>query len=245
MLLALTERLVRAGVRNLDLLFAVVVPILTFAGFTVALRDVIDTGQMSYAQYVLPAVVVQATLFGALNSADTAAAEHSSEFGIRLRTFPIPRHAPLAARLLYCQIRSLMALTAAIATALAFGFRMGGGFVLAVAFVLLSLTATLALSLCADATGTRAKRSDTSSQLLLIPQLFLGLLSTGMAPVGSFPRWVQPVVEYQPVSQITETLRGFTTGQVIASNLVMSLSWCIGLAAIFGWLAFRPQRTTA
>lgn len=245
MLLALTERLVRAGVRNLDLLFAIVVPILTFAGFTMALRDVIDTGQMSYAQYVLPAVVVQATLFGALNSADTAASEHSSEFGVRLRTLPIPSHAPLAARLLYCQVRALIALIAAIATASAFGFRMGGGLLLGLAFVLLVLTSTLALSLCADAIGAQAKRSDTSSQLLLIPQLLLGLLSTGMAPVASFPPWVQPVVAYQPISQITETLRGFTTGQVVTSNLAMSLSWCCGLATVFGWLALRSQRTTA
>lgn len=240
--LVLTERLVRSSYRNLDLVFAVVAPVVTFVGFTLALRGVIDTGGISYPQYVLPAVVVQAMLFGALNTTDIAASERVSAFGVRLRTFPISPYAPMVARMLYCLIRGSIALVAAVSVAFAFGFRMAGGLPFAMAFVLLSLALTLALSLGADATGARAKRSDTSSQLLLIPQLLLGLLSTGMAPVESFPGWVQPFVEFQPISQITETLRGFTTGHATAANLTVTLAWSVGLLAGFGYLALRAQR---
>jgi ABC-2 type transport system permease protein len=240
--LALTERLVRGGYRSLDIVFAVLAPILAYVGLTLALRTVIDTGVMSYAQYVLPAVVVQAMLFGALNTVDHAAGERTSEFGARLRTLPISIHAPLVARMLYCLLRGSLALIAAISVAYAFGFRMEGGFALGLAFVVLSLTLTLALSLAADATGARAKRSDTSSQLLLIPQLLLVLLSTGMAPVESFPGWVQPFVAYQPISQITGTLRGFASGRVDVANLACSVLWCVGLVVVLGWLALRSQQ---
>ena len=41
--LALTERVVRSGYRDQDIAFAVLAPMLTFVGFTVALRSVIDT----------------------------------------------------------------------------------------------------------------------------------------------------------------------------------------------------------
>lgn len=238
---ALTERQVRFSLRNLDLVFAVLVPVLTFVGFTIGLRNVIDTGGISYPQYVLPAVVVQAMLFGALNTTDVAATERASEFGVRLRTFPISAYAPMMARMLYCLIRGGLALIAAFAVAYPFGFRMDGGVVFGIAFVLLSLVLTLALSFGAEATGTRAKRSDTSSQLLLVPQLLLVLLSTGMAPVESFPRWVQPFVEYQPISQITETLRGFASGTVSAANLTITLAWCVGLLLGFGYLAVQGQ----
>lgn len=238
---ALTERQLKASVRNLDIVFAVLVPVLTFVGFTVGLRNVIDTGGISYAQYVLPAVVVQAMLFGALNTTDLAAHERASEFGVRLRTFPISVYAPMMARMSYCLIRGVLALIAAFAIAYPFGFRMDGGIVFGVLFVVLSLVLTLALSFGAEATGTRAKRSDTSSQLLLIPQLLLVLLSTGMAPVESFPRWVQPFVEYQPISQITETLRGFASGRVDGANLAITLAWCIALLVGFGYLAIHGQ----
>lgn len=241
-IIALTERMIRHSIRNLDLVFAVITPVLAFVGLTLALRSVIDTGGMSYPQYVLPAVVVQAMLFGALNTTDHAAGERSSEFGVRLRTLPISIYAPLIARMLYCLVRGTFAIVAALVVAYAFGFVMGGGIYFGVAFVMLSLALTLVLSLGADATGARAKRIDTSSQLLLIPQLLLVLLSTGLAPADSFPVWVQPFVEYQPVSQITETLRGFASGHVAAGNVVMTLTWCLGLGALFGWLAVRSQQ---
>ena len=243
-LLALTERLVRMSFRNLDIVFAVIAPVLTFVGFTIALRSVIDTGDISYPQYVLPAVVVQAMLFGALNTTDLAATERASEFGVRLRTFPISAYAPMTARMLYCLLRGSLALIAAFAVAYPFGFRMDGGLLFGVGFVVLCLTLTLALSFGADATGARAKRSDTSSQLLMIPQLLFVLLSTGMAPVESFPNWVQPFVEYQPISQITETLRGLASGQVIPANLAITLMWCIGLLVGLGYLAVKSQKRT-
>lgn len=240
-LAALTERQVRASVRNLDIVFAVLVPVLTFVGFTVGLRNVIDTGGISYPQYILPAVVVQAMLFGALNTTDLAATERSSEFGVRLRTFPISAYAPMMARMLYCLIRGSLALVAAFAIAYPFGFRLDGGLLFGAAFVLIALVLTLALSFGAEATGTRAKRSDTSSQLLLIPQLLLVLLSTGLAPVESFPGWVQPFVEYQPISQITDTLRGMAIGTVETANLMTTVGWCIGLLAGLGYLALQGQ----
>jgi ABC-2 type transport system permease protein len=148
------------------------------------------------------------------------------------------------ARMLYCLFRGVLSLIAAFTVAYIFGFRMMGGFGYAVAFVLVVLLLTLALSLGADATGSYGRKLDAASQLLLIPQLLLVLLSTGMAPAEAFPDWLEPVVRYQPVSQVTETLRGFANGDVVASNLLTSLAWCIGLLVAFGAIAMRMQRRT-
>lgn len=241
-LVALTERVVLSTARDRDILFAVLAPVVTFIGFTLVLRNVIDTGGVSYAQYVLPAVVVQAMLLGAMTTAERAAKDQRAEFGVRLRTFPISVAAPLAARMLYCLLRGTLALIAAVAVAHLFGFRMMGGFGYAVAFVVIALLLTLALSLGADATGSLGWQLDAASQLLLVPQLLLVLLSTGMAPVEAFPDWLEPFVRYQPVSQVTETLRGFAGGDVAAGNVATSLAWCVGMLVLFGALALRLQR---
>lgn len=243
-LAALTERVMVATLRDQDLLFAILAPVATFVGFTVTLRNLIDTGGMSYPQYVLPAVIVQAMLFGALTTAERAARDQRPGFGVRLRTLPISAAAPLIARMLYCLIRGALAMAAAIAVAYLFGFRMTGGPVYTAAFVVIVLTLTLALSLGADATGCLGWKMDAASQLLLVPQLLLVLLSTGMAPINSFPDWLQPFVRYQPVSQVTETLRGFTTGHVVGSNLATSVAWCLGLLVVFGVIAMRMARRT-
>lgn len=252
-LVALTERMVLGALRD-DLPFALLAPAGNFVVFNFALRNVIDTGEMSYPQYLLPVIIVQTMLLGALTTVDRAARDQGSDFGVRLRTLPISAVVPLTARMLYCLLRGALALLAAIAVGYMFGFRMSGGFFYAAAFAVLVLTLTLALSLGADAAGAgiagagiagaEIGSSGAASQLLLVPQLLLVMLSTGMAPADSFPDWLHPFVRYQPVSQVTETLRGFATGHVVVSNLATSLAWCVGLLVVFGGFAVRMQRRT-
>jgi ABC-2 type transport system permease protein len=251
--IALTERMVLGALYD-DLPFAILAPVANFVVFNFALRNVIDTGQTSYPQYLLPVIIVQTMLLGALTTVDRAARDHGSDFGVRLRTLPISAVVPLTARMLYCLFRGALALLAAIAVGYIFGFRMVGGFFYAVAFAVVVLTLTLALSLGADAAGAgiagagiagaEIGSSGAASQLLLVPQLLLVMLSTGMAPVDAFPDWLHPFVRYQPVSQVTETMRGLATGHVVVSNLASSLAWCLGLLVVFGAFAARMQRRT-
>jgi ABC-2 type transport system permease protein len=246
-LAALTERVVQNAMRN-DLVFAVVSPALNFLVFNFMLGNVIDTGGMSYPQYVLPVVVIQVIFLGALTTIDRAAQDERSDFADRLRTLPVSAVTPLVARMLYCLFRGALGLLAAIAVGYVFGFRMSGGLGYAAAFAVLVLVLTLALSLAADAAGVvsvasqgRFASSGVLDQLLLVPQMLLVMLSTGMAPADSFPDWLHPFVRYQPVSQVTQTLRGFTTGHVVMTNLATSLAWCLGLLVVFGAIAVRVQ----
>ncbi|ORB49268.1 ABC transporter [Mycolicibacterium rhodesiae] len=241
--------MVRYTLRN-DLPFAVLAPVGNFVVFDLALRNVISTGTVSYSQYLLPVIIVQVTLLGALTTVDRAARDHDSELGVRLRSMPISTVAPLAARMLYCLIRGAIALAATIGVGYAFGFRLFSDPVYLSTFILLVLALTLGLSLAADAagvwmSGSTMAREGGASQVLLVPQLLLTMLSTGMAPVESFPSWLHGFVRYQPVSQVTETLRGLASGHVELGNLMTTLGWCVGLLAVFGVTAVRLQRQPA
>ena len=242
----LTERILRATMRD-DLPFAVVAPAGNFVVFNLALRNVIDTGGIGYPQYLLPVILVQVTLLGALTTLDRAARDYQWELGTRLRTMPIPTMAPLTARMLYCIIRGAIALLATIAVGYAFGFRMFGGLGYLTAFILLVLALTLGLSLGADAIGVAVSQASIgktggASQVLLVPQMLLVILSSGMAPVESFPDWLHGFVRYQPVSQITGALRGLAAGDVSLGSLATSVAWCGGMVVVFGAAALRMQR---
>lgn len=241
-LVALTLRTVSASRRDADLLFAALAPVGCFLGFTLVLGGLIHTGPMSYPQYVVPVVIVQAMLFGAMTTADRAARDRLSGFGSRLRTLPVSAAVPLGARMLYCLIRSVIALVAAVAIGWSFDFRMEGGAGDAVLFVIIVVAFAMAVCLGADALGSRVGSVESSSQLLLLPQLVLVLLSTGIAPAESFPAWLGAFIRNQPVSQVTQTLRGLATGHVTGTDLAVTLAWCFGLLALFGVLAVRMQR---
>lgn len=242
---ALTERSVLGTLRDGDLIFAIGGPVAFFLCFNVTLRMVVNiegTGTYSYPQYVLPVIVVQAMIFTAMTTADRAARDHLSGLGVRLRTMPMSSFVPVSARMLSALIRATAALLASIAIGYAFGFHFDGHAGHLAAFGGIALGLSLALSLGADALGSVATNAEAAGQTLLIPQLLLVMLSTGIAPADAFPGWLEPFVRNQPVSQIAETLRGLTIGRVDAANLAVSLAWCTGLLVVFGAIAVRLQR---
>ncbi|MCV7356809.1 ABC transporter permease [Mycolicibacterium fluoranthenivorans] len=236
----LARRSVLGTLRDGDLLFAIGGPVAFFVCFTLTLRKVIDTGEMSYPQYIVAVIVVQAMIFTAMTTADRAARDHLSGMGIRMRSLPITALAPVAARMLAALVRAAAALAAALAVGYGFGFRFHGTVADLLAFVGIALLLSLALSLGADAMGSAANSTEAAGQILLIPQLLLVMLSTGIAPAQSFPSWLGPFVRNQPVSVIAETLRALAMGHYV--RVGASMAWCLGLLVVFGAIALRMQR---
>lgn len=242
-LAALTERALTSAVRDGEITFEIVSPIAYLAGFTLALQGLIDTGSMSYPQYLLPAVVVQSVLFVALLTADRAARDRQWGLGLRLATFPIAAAVPVGARMAATLIQGALVVTVAIAAGYAFGFRMAGGPGYVVAFALIALLLCLAVALGADALGSSVESYHGGiSQLLMVPQLLLFMLSTGIGPENTFPGWLRPYVRNQPMSQVSETLRGLANGHVAAGNLAATLAWCLGMMLVFGAITLKMQR---
>jgi ABC-2 type transport system permease protein len=241
-LAALTERSLLSAARDGEMIFEIVSPVAYLAGFSVALHGLIDTGHVSYSQYLVPAVVVQSMIFVGLLTADRAVRDHLSGLGKRLRTQPISAATPVTARMAATLVRAVLALVVALIAGYAFGFRMTGGLTNGVAFVLIALLLCLAVGLGADALGSASNSLQGASYTLFVPQLLLFLLSTGIAPEKTFPLWLRPWVRNQPVSQVVETLRGLGNGHVLVNNLAVSLAWCLGMVLVFGAITVRMQR---
>jgi ABC-2 type transport system permease protein len=241
-LAALTERSLTSARRDGELIFEIVSPLAYLAGFSVALQGLIDTGEVSYSQYLVPAVVVQSMIYVGLVTAERALRDRVSGFGRRLQTLPISAAAPVSARMVATLFRAVGVLTVAIVGGFAFGFRMSGGPLFVIGFVLFALLLCLAVALGADALGSSSRSVHGVSYILFVGSLLLFMLSTGIAPASTFPDWLQPWVRNQPVSQVAETLRGLGNGEIAFGNLASSLAWCIGMVLIFGAITVRLQR---
>lgn len=239
---ALTERSLISSVRDGGMIYEMASPVGYLAGFSVALRGLVDTGRVSYAQYLLPAVVIQSVILVALLTGDRAARDRLCALGERLATLPIAAAVPVSARIVATLMRATLALFVALIAGYAFGFRMTGGLGYALAFVFVALLLCLAVALGADALGSSSSSLQGVSHILFVPQLLLFMLSTGIAPEKTFPGWLRPYVRDQPVSQVAETLRGLAGGHVAFSNLATSTVWCVGMVLVFGAITLRMQR---
>ena len=87
------------------------------------------------------------------------------------------------------------------------GFRFHRGPADIIGFCLLVVVVGIVLSLLADLIGTKSRSPETTTPLLMLPQLIFGLLSVGIQPAERFPEWIQPVVRNQPISQFIYALR--------------------------------------
>ncbi|ORA17732.1 ABC transporter permease [Mycobacterium arosiense] len=243
-LAALTERSLLAAARDGGLMFEIFSPVGYLVGFSLALHGLVDTGHTSYAQYLVPAIALQAVVFAGMLTADRAARDHLHGLGERLMTLPIAAAVPVSARIIATLVRAALGLTVAIIAGYAFGFRMTGGPGYAAAFVAIALLFGLAVALGADALGSSTSTPQGASHLLFVPQLLLFMLSTGIAPETNFPGWLRPYVRNQPLSLVAETLRGLGRGHVTVGNLAPSLAWCVGMVLVFGAITLRMQRRT-
>lgn len=228
----LTARTIRTMVRKGELLVAVVAPLIFTVGFYLPLKFVMQFQGIDYAQFLMPIIVLQAMAFTAISSAQRASTEAMNGLSTRLKTMPVAIGAPLMARMSSAFIRSTATLTAALAYGHVIGFRFSAGFAQAVMFCAMALAISTVLSFGADAIGTLSKSPEATSQALTLPQLILGMASTGFVPETGFPEWIRPFVRNQPISQFSAAMRDMAEGTLSFSVILPALMWILGLTLV-------------
>ena len=229
----LTARGTRRGIRGGEAVVAIGLPILFFLCLYAPIHNAVP----DYAQFLLPVVLVQSCLFSAILAAANAGTDIRGAISDRFLSLPIPRTAPAVARLAGVVIRTVLSMAAALAIAAAFGFRFHGDAGELLLFLAVPLVLTAALSMLTDALGQVLADPDAASQVLVVPQLVLTMLSTGIVPSSGFPDWIRPFVDHQPVTVYVELLRSLAAGDGIDRGIAAAC-WTAGLV-LCGVLALR------
>lgn len=219
-------------VKKGELLVAVIAPLIFTIGFYLPLKFVMQFQGIDYAQFLMPIIVLQAMAFTAISSAQRASTEALTGLSTRLKTMPVVIGAPLMARMTSAFLRSTVTLTAALIYGHVIGFRFSAGPLQAIMFGATALAISTVLSFGADAIGTLSKSPEATSQALTLPQLILGMASTGFVPETGFPEWIRPFVRNQPISQFSAAMRDMAEGAITFSVILPALLWIIGLSVV-------------
>jgi ABC-2 type transport system permease protein len=239
----LTCRLIRPSWRNGEVLTAVLAPTMFTIAFYVPLNLVMTVfghGLSSYAQFLMPMIVMQAVAFCSTSAAFRAATDARDGLNLRFGSMPMAAVMPLAARITAALYRALIALSVALVCGALIGFRFYGSCWDTVGFLGFALLIALALCLGADLLGSISRSPEATTQVLILPQLILGMVSTGFAPAQQFPSWIQGFARNQPVSQFVVGLRALAgdstpnAGAVGWPVLGPALAWTLGLSVVFG-----------
>ena len=243
---AMIGRSVKHTVRNLEsLLMSVILPVVLMLMFVYVFGGAIDPSG-DYANYVVPGIVLLCTGYGAASTAVDVARDMTEGVVDRFRSMPILSSAVLTGHVVASLARNTLATLLVIGVAFLTGFRPDAGVLEWLAVAGMLLLWVLALSWVAVCFGLIARTVEGANGFTFLV-LFLPYLSSAFVPVETMRAGLRAVAANQPVTPVTETLRGLLLGTPVGSHGWQALAWCAGLlvAAFAAATILFRRRTTS
>ncbi|MCZ1003493.1 ABC transporter permease [Streptomyces mirabilis] len=240
----LTGRTLRHVTRSMDtIITTVITPVAMMLMFVYVFGGAVDTGSVSYVNYMLPGILLITIASGISYTAYRLFTDMKSGIFERFQSMPIARSGVLWAHVFTSLVANLISLVIVVGVALLMGFRSGAGALawLAVAGILLLFT--LALTWIAVIPGLSAA-SVEGAGAFAYPLIFLPFISSAFVPTETMPGPVRWFAEHQPVTSIVNTIRDLFARQPVGDDIWIALAWCVGVlvvAYVFAMVAYRRK----
>jgi oleandomycin transport system permease protein len=199
-----------------------------------------DTGD--YLTLTLPGLIVMNMFFVTMYVGMGLNTDLTKGVFDRLRSLPIARWAPLAGRIIADMVKQGWSFFLLLVVGYILGFRVETSFLSLLGAFALVLVFALAFSWVSVLVGILSKDPE-HVQLFGFTALFpITFVSNVFAPTDSMPGWLQPIVDNNPVSVLSDACRGLMVDGAEAQPIVTSLLWAAGIAAVFSVLSVRALR---
>jgi ABC-2 type transport system permease protein len=206
-------------------------PVLFILLFRYVFGGAINTGGVSYPNYLVPGLIAMNTIFVSTYTTVSIASDMTNGFIDRLRSLPMTTTAIFGGTVLSDSIRSLLGLVAMVLIGLLVGFRPHANLDAWLAATGLILLLQYAFSWLNAVLGLLAKSVESAQQMgmLLFPLTFA---SSAFVPTTSMPVWLRGFATNQPVSQAVDAVRALMLGQPVGNHVWVTALWSVGIIAV-------------
>jgi ABC-2 type transport system permease protein/oleandomycin transport system permease protein len=225
--------------------FSFIQPVMMVLLFTYVFGGAIATSSSQYINYLLPGILVQTVLFGAMMTGVSLANDLSKGMIDRFRSLPMSRLAVLAGRTLSEMIRNFFVVIVMTLVGYAVGFRIQDGYLHFGLAVLLILLFGFAFSWVSATIGLAVKNVETAQSAGFIWVFPLAFASSIFVPVQTMSGAIRAFAEHNPLSYTVNVVRGLALGTPIGDNVYYSLAWILGILLVFVPLAVNRFRKIA
>lgn len=209
-------------------------------------------GGGSYAQYLLPGIMVQVMAFASIGSAAGVAEDMASGVTDRLRSLPIARIAFLAGRTLSDLVLRAVQILVVVGLGLAVGWRTHQNPAhIAAGFALLTLYG-LAFAWVGTWIGLTARSVEGASSLGLTWLFPVTFVANTFVPVGGIAPGLRTVADWNPMSAMVAACRQLfgdstspTNAWPLTHPVIASTAWSLLILAVFATLAVRRYQATS
>ena len=196
-----------------------------------------------YINYLLPGILAQVVLFGAINTGIGLAEDMNKGVIDRFKSLPMSRMAVMGGRTVADTIRNLFVAVILLAVGSLYGFRFMSGWVDAVTMIAIMLLFGFAFSWVFATLGLAAHDSETAQLAGFVFIFPLTFASAAFLPTATMPHWLETFANNQPITFVANTARHFALGIPYPDGtLTKLLIWIAAILVIFVPLATNLYR---
>jgi len=244
--LSLAGRSVKKMVRHPEQFFDVTLqPVLFLIIFVYVLGGAIAGSTQDYLQFVLPGILIQTVLFSTVAIGVNLNTDIKEGVFDRFRSLPIPRSAPLVGATIAECLRYSLTIGVTMVAGLVMGFRTSTSPLKVAAALLLVLFFAWCMCWIAIWLGMILREAGSVQGIGFLALFPLTFGSSMFASADTMPGWLRAWVDVNPVTHLTDAMRGLLTGGPVAQDALIALGTSALILAVFAPLAVRAYRTKA
>jgi ABC-2 type transport system permease protein/oleandomycin transport system permease protein len=258
----LTKRNLVTYLRKPDLLvFSTIQPVMFVLLFVFVFGGAFELflpANVSYVDFLMPGIFVQTAIFAATQTGVGLADDLQKGLIDRFRSLPMARSAVLAGRTAADTVVVGFQTVLMLVVAYLVGYRLHEGLMeSALAFVVV-VAVGYAFTWISAFAGLSLKTIEAVQAALFTIVFPFVFVSSAFVPIETFPSWLEPIAEHNPVTIWSDAVRVLTLGELytesssplfadvptLGSLLWRSAAWIGGLLAFFSFLGVRVYRRT-
>jgi ABC-2 type transport system permease protein len=197
----------------------------------------------NYVNFLMPGIFVQTAVFGATATGVGLAEDLGRGIIDRFRSLPMARSAVLAGRTFADLIRNALVVLLMTVVGVLVGFEpLSGGLPAYLLLLVIVVLFGYAFSWISALIGLRVKDPESVQAAGFIWIFPLTFVSSAFVPVATFPDWLQPIAEINPVTVTVNACRTLLTGTATLDTILPPLFWIGLILVVFVPLAVRAYR---
>lgn len=239
----MTRRSILHITRSLDQLMSLVLfPIMFMLLNRYVFGGAIDTGDVSYANYLFAGILVQTLAFGANYTTINLAVDLQAGIIDRFRSLPMASSALLTGHIIADMVRNIISGVIMILIGFLVGFRPNATLLEWLYVFALSMLFTLAISWLSAILGLLVKSLEAAQWVGFVVIFPLTFASSAFVPTDTMPTALRIFAENQPLTHVINAIRAWLVGTPLGNSAVLAVIWSVGIIALSAPLSIRMFR---
>lgn len=245
--IVLAKRSILHIIRSFDQIMSLVMfPVMFMLLNRYVLGGAIDTGDVSYSNYLFAGILVQTLGFGANYTTINLAVDLKEGIIDRFRSLPMNNAAVVVGHIISDLFRNVISGVIIVLIGFAIGFRPNASWQEWLLVAGLAIVFTLAISWLSAILGLLVKSLEAAQWMGFVIIFPLTFISSAFVPTETMPSLLRAFAENQPVTLVIDSIRAWLVGTPLGNEAWYALIWCVAIITfsvpVTAWLFRRRSQ---